>query len=482
MSLAEVEASTGMAESLSIPYEYSFWAEEFGSSALTKSAVWPSAGDKLCLAGTISVPDTVALTIKPGTTIYCQDPDSLPGIDFVGFDVAGTLVIGSAGADSVVFEVTDPKWSGVTIADGGSLEVRRTSLYGIDEIVAESGAASADISNSYFEFAQGGTGIDLREAGVATLDSIVIRNGSQIFLGDASFSDSDIYQAAPNTSTAITIEGDAELDGVRVYDIFNGIACIGGSSSLENVSLEAQNANCATKTTRGLIVSESASVAVTGSTIQSCCFGIRLEDTASLTLRSSAIGDAYQGIYLHNTNCNADLGDYDPFSPDSGNNCIATTDTNLYRVYNRSSNSVLAEDNYWGQSTPTGSLFYGSIDWDPYLGACPDDTGGPDLFVGQVPAPKVVDARLSMPFPNPFNPRCSISFQAPNDGGTVNLGVYDISGRCLAVLYAGKANGQSATVIWDGRDQRGSAVSSGIYLIRLTAGGQAFAEKLVLMK
>lgn len=84
-------------------------------------------------------------------------------------------------------------------------------------------------------------------------------------------------------------------------------------------------------------------------------------------------------------------------------------------------------------------------------------------------------------FPNPFNPRTTVAFDAPA-GGPVRLAVYDPAGRLVRTLVAGEASVGRHEAIWDGRDDRGRAVASGAYLCRLEIAGRHWTRQLVLLK
>jgi len=89
---------------------------------------------------------------------------------------------------------------------------------------------------------------------------------------------------------------------------------------------------------------------------------------------------------------------------------------------------------------------------------------------------------LSKNFPNPFNPATSIKFSLPV-AGQVTLKIYNTLGQEIVTLLDGveKQAGHSV-VIWDGKDQLGRQVPSGIYLYRLTAGTAVLTRKMTLLK
>lgn len=85
--------------------------------------------------------------------------------------------------------------------------------------------------------------------------------------------------------------------------------------------------------------------------------------------------------------------------------------------------------------------------------------------------------------PNPFNPTTMIRFLAP--GGTnpeYHLGVYDTAGRLVRNLGTGRATPGLNEVLWNGQDDRGSFVGSGVYYSRLELAGERLVSKMVLVK
>lgn len=91
------------------------------------------------------------------------------------------------------------------------------------------------------------------------------------------------------------------------------------------------------------------------------------------------------------------------------------------------------------------------------------------------------DVRLEQNYPNPFNPSTTIGFVLPHESH-ITLSVYDIQGRLVKTLKNGTVQGGYGEVVWDGEDQSGDAVSSGVYFYRLTAGDQTITRKTVLLK
>ena len=84
--------------------------------------------------------------------------------------------------------------------------------------------------------------------------------------------------------------------------------------------------------------------------------------------------------------------------------------------------------------------------------------------------------------PNPFNPRTVIAFSLVS-AGRVHLQILDLGGRRVHVLLAGEdiAAGRHE-YLWDGRDGSGLEAPSGVYLVRLEAGGVSRTEPVTLVR
>lgn len=88
---------------------------------------------------------------------------------------------------------------------------------------------------------------------------------------------------------------------------------------------------------------------------------------------------------------------------------------------------------------------------------------------------------LSQNLPNPFNPSTVIGF-ALTRPARVRLGVYASDGRKVRDLVSGEFPAGRHTVTWDGRDDAGNPVASGVYLSRMEAEGRIEAKKMLLVR
>ena len=85
---------------------------------------------------------------------------------------------------------------------------------------------------------------------------------------------------------------------------------------------------------------------------------------------------------------------------------------------------------------------------------------------------------LELPSPNPFRENVSISFALPGEM-PLSLRIYDVTGRCVRTLFRGRAGAGVHVLRWDGRDDRGKKVSSGVYFIDLRAPSRDLRQKVI---
>ena len=92
---------------------------------------------------------------------------------------------------------------------------------------------------------------------------------------------------------------------------------------------------------------------------------------------------------------------------------------------------------------------------------------------------------LSQNVPNPFNPSTTISFALPESVETssrVSLKVYNIRGALVSTLVDDALEPGYHSIVWNGRDNRGRQVASGVYLYRLSVPGFTKTRKMILLK
>ena len=96
------------------------------------------------------------------------------------------------------------------------------------------------------------------------------------------------------------------------------------------------------------------------------------------------------------------------------------------------------------------------------------------------------ETRLMTNYPNPFNPETWIPYQLATDT-EVTLSIYDMNGRLIRALAlghkpAGVYQSRSRAAYWDGRNELGEPVASGVYFYTLTAGHFTATQKMLIRK
>jgi hypothetical protein len=110
------------------------------------------------------------------------------------------------------------------------------------------------------------------------------------------------------------------------------------------------------------------------------------------------------------------------------------------------------------------------------------ETTAGEIVVDIEPTPSITAVRLRPNYPNPFNPGTTVIFDIPS-ASSVTLRIFDAGGRLVRTLLDGRkyAAGRWEEE-WDGRNDAGSPVRSGIYFCVLDAAGQTDSRKMVVLR
>ena len=84
-------------------------------------------------------------------------------------------------------------------------------------------------------------------------------------------------------------------------------------------------------------------------------------------------------------------------------------------------------------------------------------------------------------YPNPFNPRTNIQFTVPEQS-FVKLFIYDINGKTVYKIINSELKSGYYNVVWDGTNELGLKVGSGIYFYRLEAKNFTSSQKMIFIK
>ena len=107
------------------------------------------------------------------------------------------------------------------------------------------------------------------------------------------------------------------------------------------------------------------------------------------------------------------------------------------------------------------------------------DTGS--FIVNSTGAGEVSRVALRPAHPNPFGAETTLAFELPQTTG-VTLAIYSVDGRLVTTLVRGQAGPGPVEVLWDGSDEQGRSVSSGLYFVKLVAGDEVRLGKLVVLR
>ncbi len=153
---------------------------------------------------------------------------------------------------------------------------------------------------------------------------------------------------------------------------------------------------------------------------------------------------------------------------------ITGTNTSTHHTYNFDDVTVIAPNFYYywlenidlnGISNFTGPVMVQVL-----------DQGDPNT-----PHVIPVATKLNHAYPNPFNPETNISFDLVS-ASFVNITIYDVKGRKLQTLTSKEWNPGHHSVVWNGQDEYGKEVGSGVYFYHMTAGKYQSSQKVVLVK
>jgi len=97
--------------------------------------------------------------------------------------------------------------------------------------------------------------------------------------------------------------------------------------------------------------------------------------------------------------------------------------------------------------------------------------------IGEIPT----DYELSQNYPNPFNPETRVKYQVPA-AGNVKIVVYSITGQEVRTLVNEHQVAGFYSVYWDGKDNHGRQIPSGIYLYRMQSKDFVSAKRMILIK
>jgi len=151
--------------------------------------------------------------------------------------------------------------------------------------------------------------------------------------------------------------------------------------------------------------------------------------------------------------------------------------------------------NWGGTHTSTSPLYSAEFDYTPYSEGLRNLRTGLSGLEGTEMGDRILQVldnhttvppvpreySLSQNYPNPFNPTTQISYSLPNSGH-VTLSIYNVIGQIVKVIVDAVEPAGYRQVDWDGTDQAGREVASGVYFYRFEAGSFFQIRKMVKLR
>ncbi len=95
--------------------------------------------------------------------------------------------------------------------------------------------------------------------------------------------------------------------------------------------------------------------------------------------------------------------------------------------------------------------------------------------------PPTVKSASLLAYPNPFNPAVNLDLYLPA-AGSVTAKIYDVRGRVVRRLFAGRLEEGAASLVWNGRDDSGRQAGSGVYWAQVQMGTDRLTQRVVMVK
>ena len=164
---------------------------------------------------------------------------------------------------------------------------------------------------------------------------------------------------------------------------------------------------------------------------------------------------------------------------------LAATSTGLY-----STSDLVGPSTLWSLEAPDliGNVVVDQLATRPADGLVVAATHGKGVYSIDIPVGTSVDepviprvAQLGQNIPNPFNPMTTIKFNLTAEG-RATLVVYNVAGRRVRTLVDGMMSQGDHQVTWNGADDGGRPVASGVYLYRLESGAYHEVKRMTLVR
>jgi hypothetical protein len=224
--------------------------------------------------------------------------------------------------------------------------------------------------------------------------------------------------------------------------------------------------------------------------------GMLFTGSATGTIKRTTIWDydscAVEICSTGTSNPNPNFG-----TSDTTGNWFERTDQYYFR--SSSSYTIKAEGNYWDteDSAAIAGKISGSVDFYPFLAYCsPPAPYYPDICSNLPPNDPTISPckiaatneekmpksfAISQNYPNPFNPQTVIKYDLPKPEH-VRITIYNILGQKVKTVVDEDQQAGYKSANWDGKDDQGKDVSTGIYFFQIKVGDFSTVKKMILLK
>ncbi len=479
--------------------------------------------DTLYVAGDLTVPEGVTLTIQSGAVVLIAPTDILAAgedDDRVEIRVEGALDVRGTVSEPVVIEAWNPQggadWVGISVDESssgtafqnciirnastgieadGPLAITGTTIEQCDLIALSVAGGDSVFADSLTIRDVGYAGINVEGARLRLSNSdlsevgdygVRTYSGAKLYVNDTAISDADIE--------AISIEDEdtyAEITDCTIEDNYRGLRAENDAVMVVEGTTVDQSENY------GIYSLYGATLGIDGCTVKNADAAVAIfQSYATLVgnlLRDSDVGLlSLQGSAPTVENCDIIYNDIGVLAMQGGLPNLGSGGaygyneihhSNTYHVSNLTTPDTLkAELNHWKITTapcwPASAKINGLVDYVPSLCSPPSPVSSQPERPEDVPATYA----LSPNYPNPFNPTTTVPYAVPSPGGKVALAIYNARGQLVRTLVNGHKAAGHHSVVWDGTNNQGSTLSSGVYFLRMRAPGFEHTRKLVLLK
>ena len=408
------------------------------------SGTWITANSPYNVIGDLEVPNGQTLTIEPGVSVEFMD--------YYSFTIYGKLVAIGTENDSILFTsgqmTPNPDdWEYIKFEDSSddnsiiSYAKIEYANYGIWCDSSSPSISNNTISNNYYY------GILCKYTSSPSISNNTISNNNYYGISCS-------YYSSPSISNN------------TISNNNYGIYCYYSSSSISNNTISNNNDD-------GILCEYYSSPSILNNILYDNSTGIYAE--------SSPASLEYNLFYLNNTAGSGNLPSY------FGNIITVNANGDSCDTYcNLFMNPLFVDSLDFHLTASSPCIDAG----DPTSPLDPDSTFADmgafyfdqlnEIYDNEI---QLVGFHLSN-FPNPFNPTTTISYQLP-ENSEVELAIYNLKGQKVKQLVSNSAGQLSAgqhSVVWNGKDDNGKSVSSGIYFYKLKTGNYEQTRKMILIK